>query len=489
VAVITFAMVIGGVWLTRTWFDLTPPEIQLQPEVKQLGSTQTLALKVGDSNSGLSRVKVVLRQGDKEKEVIDKSFPGHRWGRGGREKTAQIPMSLEPRAWGFMDGPAKLIVEARDYSWMGWLRGNRATLERPVTIDMTPLRLTFTSINEFLIQGGTGMVTYQVNKPMAKSGILVNGEFYSGFPISAKDSGKYLAFFAVPYDLPDPMTLELVAVDQGGGEAHTKLLYRLKTKRWRSDKINLSDNFLTQKMAEFQEMNPEYRNLATPLEVFLRVNQDERIKNAGKIQEICSHSQPEQLWQGAFMRLPNSKPMAAFADHRSYMYKGKEVDKQVHLGQDLASLEHAEVPAANNGVVAFTGPLGIYGNSVMLDHGWGLFTLYSHLSQIRVEKGQQVNKGAILGNTGSTGMAGGDHLHFSVLVQGKFVNPLEWWDPHWIKDQVNRQLAIVIPAAATTKPAAAAKARPAAATTKPTEAAPKAKVKHGKKKNSSKTPN
>ena len=149
-----------------------------------------------------------------------------------------------------------------------------------VTIDLTPLRLTFTSINEFLIQGGTGLVTYQVNKPMAKSGILVNGEFFSGFPIKGGDSGKYLAFFAVPYDLPQPLSLELLAVDQGGAEARTKLLYRLKPKRWKADKIKLGDDFLNKKMAEFQEMNPELKNLTTPVEVFLRINQDERGKNA-----------------------------------------------------------------------------------------------------------------------------------------------------------------------------------------------------------------
>jgi murein DD-endopeptidase MepM/ murein hydrolase activator NlpD len=475
--VIALAVIAGGIWLSRSWFDLTSPEIQLRPEIKQLGASQNLTVHITDANSGLSRVRVSLRQENNEKEIVDKTFPGSRWGRGGGEKAADLPLAVEPRAWGFKDGPAKLIIEARDFSWMGWLRGNRGRIEHPVTIDLTPLRLTFTSINEFLVQGGTGLVTYQVNKPMAKSGILVNGEFYPGFPIS-KDSGKYLAFFAVPHDLPQPLALELLAVDLGGVEAHTKLLYRLKTKRWKADKINIDDDFLNRKMTEFQEMNPELKQLATPLEVFLRVNQDERHKNAKVIEEICSRSQPEQLWQGAFLRLPRSKPMAAFADHRSYMYKGREIDKQVHLGQDLASLEHAEVPAGNNGIVVFTGPLGIYGKSVILDHGWGLFSLYSHLSRITVEKGQKVAKGAVLGNTGATGMAGGDHLHFSILIQGKFVNPLEWWDPHWIKDQVNRQLATLAPAAAPAKAVAA----PAASTK---EALPKNKGKKAKKKQSS----
>ena len=192
------AVIVGGIWLARSWFDLTAPEIQLRPEIKQLGYSQNLTVHVTDANSGLSRVKVRLRQEDKEKEIIDKTFPGSRWGRGGPAKRlTDIPVSVEPKAWGFKDGPAKLIVEARDFSWMGWLQGNRGKLEHPVTIDLTPLRLTFTSINEFLIQGGTGLVTYQVNKPMAKSGILVNGEFYSGFPIKSKELGKYLAFFAV----------------------------------------------------------------------------------------------------------------------------------------------------------------------------------------------------------------------------------------------------------------------------------------------------
>jgi murein DD-endopeptidase MepM/ murein hydrolase activator NlpD len=453
-AVVGLALVTGAVWLSRTWFDLAAPTVQLQPEAKLLGVSQTFNLKVTDANSGISLVKVWLRQGSTEREVLFKTYPGRRWGRGGSEHAVEIPFTLEPKAWGFKDGPAELFVEARDYSWMGWLRGNLAKLDQKVTIDLTPLRLTFTSINEFLIMGGTGLVTYQVNKPMAKSGILVNGEFFSGFPIKGGDQGRYLAFFAVPYDLPQPLKLELLAVDQAGAEARTKLLYRLKPKRWKADKINLGDNFLNKKMAEFQDMNPELKNINNPVEVFLKINQDERGKNAQAIQEACSHSRPEQLWQGAFMRLPNSKPMATFADHRSYIYKGREIDKQVHLGQDLASLEKAEVPAANNGIVVFTGPLGIYGRSVIIDHGWGLFSLYSHLSEIKVEKDQKVNKGSILGNTGSTGMAGGDHLHFSIMVQGKFVNPLEWWDPHWIKDQVNRQLASVAPAAATAKPAA-----------------------------------
>jgi murein DD-endopeptidase MepM/ murein hydrolase activator NlpD len=99
---------------------------------------------------------------------------------------------------------------------------------------------------------------------------------------------------------------------------------------------------------------------------------------------------------------------------------------------DIASTARAEVRAANRGKVIYGDYLGIYGNMVLVDHGQGVFSLYSHLSQINVVPGDMVDQKTVLGLTGTTGMAGGDHLHFSILVNGVFVTPKEWWDPHWI---------------------------------------------------------
>ena len=133
--------------------------------------------------------------------------------------------------------------------------------------------------------------------------------------------------------------------------------------------------------------------------------------------------------------------MSSFADRRTYMYLGQEVDRQVHLGFDLASVRQAEVPAANNGVVALAEYFGIYGNAVVLDHGYGLMSLYGHLSSTDVVAGQTVEAGQTLGRTGATGLAGGDHLHFTMLLRGVAVNPLEWWDYGWIRDRIARKLA------------------------------------------------
>jgi murein DD-endopeptidase MepM/ murein hydrolase activator NlpD len=129
-----------------------------------------------------------------------------------------------------------------------------------------------------------------------------------------------------------------------------------------------------------------------------------------------------------------------FADHRTYFYQGKEVDQQVHLGFDLAVTQKIPVLAGNDGRVVFADYLGIYGNCVVVDHGMGVQSLYGHLSSIEVKAGDTVKKDQRIARSGMTGLAGGDHLHFSIQLQGHPVNPVEWWDPHWIEDRVTRKL-------------------------------------------------
>ena len=136
----------------------------------------------------------------------------------------------------------------------------------------------------------------------------------------------------------------------------------------------------------------------------------------------------------------NAKVMSAFADRRTYVYGGREVDQQTHLGFDLAAVAHTPVLAANRGVVRLARYFGIYGNAVVVDHGLGLMTLSAHLSAIDVKEGQSVERGEPLGRTGATGLAGGDHLHFTTLVRGLPVNPIEWWDDHWIRDRITSKL-------------------------------------------------
>jgi len=189
----------------------------------------------------------------------------------------------------------------------------------------------------------------------------------------------------------------------------------------------------------FYSFDPESSNI----EKFLKINQNLRKENAQTFYALREKTSPMQLWKGDWLRLKNAANMARFGDRRKYYYNGQEIDYQVHMGVDLASLANSEVPAANSGSVIFADRLGIYGNTVVIDHGQGLASAYSHLNSINVKIGQEVVKGDIVGLTGQTGLAGGDHLHFAILVNGEFVNPIEWWDPHWVDDNISKKLALL----------------------------------------------
>jgi murein DD-endopeptidase MepM/ murein hydrolase activator NlpD len=263
----------------------------------------------------------------------------------------------------------------------------------------------------------------------------VGDNFFPGHAGYYKDPRIQLAFIGLAYQQGPGTQIWVKAVDQAQNSAKAEVRHYIRKKVFKKDNIRISDRFLNAKV-------PEFENTIAPdsggslVDKFLKINRDLRKANYEKISELVQTTVTTRHWEGKFLRMPGAANQAGFADHRTYNYNGKVIDRQVHLGMDLASVTNAPVPAANSGVIAFSGLLGIYGKTVLIDHGFGLFSMYAHLNRSDVSKGQQVSKGDILGHTGSTGLAGGDHLHFSILVHNTFVNPIEWWDAAWIKNNI-----------------------------------------------------
>ena len=449
-------------WLAVGRLDFDDPTVALKTPVEVVGAKTVLTVAAGDLTSGLKSLKITFSQGDQSKVVLERTFPPG----GGPGETVDIPVTLEPKALGFKEGKAALTVEARDRSWRNLFQGRSASLTREVVIDLVPVSVTFQAVSHLLHAGGTGTIAYRLNKEVKESGVLVGGRFFQGFPNPKGGKGDYVVLFPVPQEGPATFRVELVARPSLGNEVKQAVDLRAKPRRWRHDSLNLSDGFLRKVASSFPVPNPN-----DLLGSFLEVNRNLRRQNHELYQKIGSHSAPQPLWTGAFQRF-YGKPMARFGDRRTYMYQNKAVDQQTHLGEDLASLVNSPVYAGNNGVVVLAEPLGIYGQTVILDHGLGVFSSYSHMSQIGVKVGDKVDKGAVLGRTGTTGLAAGDHLHFAINLQGEFVDPLEWWDPHWLKDQMEGVWAQAgAPAAAAASPGEAkpakAKAKPAKAHGKP----------------------
>jgi hypothetical protein len=266
-----------------------------------------------------------------------------------------------------------------------------------------------------------------------------------------------VAFFALLHDDDITTPIRLVARDPAGNAATAEFAYRAFTSSFARRRLPVDDAFFRKVVPPILEATPSFKlPVDTPEErlgAFLKINGDLRRANEAQIEELARGSSAEMLWRGTFTRMGRAKAEAVFADYRTYVYDGRDIDQQVHLGADLASTRGAAISASNTGMVVFAGFLGIYGNCVVLDHGMGVQSLYAHLSNVTVEVGDRINRGETIGRSGATGLAGGDHLHFTVLVAGRPVNPVEWWDAHWVADRIDRKLveAGIMSASAATK--------------------------------------
>lgn len=353
-------------------------------------------------------------------------------------------------------GQATLKVRASRPVLRG-LRQVSSEASRDIQVRLTPPRVSVVSTHHYVNQGGAEMIVYRASPADVESGVRVGDLMYPGFPGSAAglpDPELKIAFFALLYNQPPDTPMELVARDVAGNESRAQFEHRVFPKRFRNSRIPLDDKFLSRVVPAILQSSPQLQASGTDLlPAFLKINNDLRRMNNDAIAALAKNTAPKVLWEGAFQALGGSQVESSFADFRTYLYGDKEVDRQVHLGFDLAKTANAPVTAANNGVVVMASELGIYGNTVVLDHGLGVQSLYAHLSSFAVKEGDTVKTGQTLGSSGQTGLAGGDHLHFSMMVNGQFVNATEWWDPHWIEDRVMRKLreaGMPAPAAAAT---------------------------------------
>jgi murein DD-endopeptidase MepM/ murein hydrolase activator NlpD len=326
------------------------------------------------------------------------------------------------------EGPAKLIVAAKANDI--WGATAKTTLN--VTVVLRPPLVSADGLQHYINQGGAELVTLEVAGNWTEAGVRVGPYTARSFPMPGQpeDSKQRFSLFPFSYDL-SPETIPVVfARNAAGTEATATFWVKFFPKKFQSSTIELTDENMRKVLAD---MDPNGSgDLVTR---FVHFNRDVRKENNRTIADLRLKTAHKILWSGPFEAILGKRE-SYFADHRAYMYNGKKVDEQVHLGFDIAGHEHMPVKAENSGIVVWAGRLGIYGNAVVLDHGYGLQTMYGHMSRIDVKEGAAVAKLQSMGLSGSTGMAFGDHVHLSMLVEGVQVNPIEWWDEHWIHDRI-----------------------------------------------------
>lgn len=441
---VVFAAVVALLVATVWWVKLEPgpPSIEFENAKDVIGRTAVWDVVVrAKGYPGLRSIAVRLRAGEQSYPLFSAELPAD----GPRETERRVHVETDLASTGIPQGPARLEVEADTRAWH-LLGGSRAALAtRDVTVDTVPPRVELLTTQHNMRLGGTALVLFRLGSDAVDAGVAVGDYYFPAVRGYFTDPDVALALFAVPQNLTADARPVVRAVDAAGNAQVVALPVLIKNRKFPERQLEVDDGFMQRKVPEI--LAAAHKPVPADLkEGYLSVNRDVRREGEERLHAITARSADHPLWTGVFHRQSNAAPMSAFADRRSYLYKGEVIDRQTHLGYDLASLKNAPVEATQDGVVVFADYLGIYGNTVVLDHGLGVFSLYGHLSVIGVQPGQRVHEGDSLGQTGDTGLAAGDHLHFSIMLRGIHVDPVEWWDPLWLRDHVTARLTSFPPA-------------------------------------------
>jgi murein DD-endopeptidase MepM/ murein hydrolase activator NlpD len=444
VVIVLLSLVAVGVFVFAGYRE-GPGVVLTKPE-RFVGAATPLEVDVTAPAGQVGTIQIAFEQNGVLTQIPagDPSSWAHDAGNGVKVAT-QLGRQQVP---GLKNGPAKIIVTASRPVLFG-LRHVERSVTRDVQVRLERPQIAVLSTHHYINQGGAEMIVYRATPSDVTSGVVVGDREYPGYPavgagipgISVADPAVRIAFFALLHDQAPSTPMRLFARDEAGNTATAAFESRVFPKPFKASRIELDDDFLNRVVPAILNGTTEVAPTGPLIDQFVVINRDLRKKNNDTIASFAAKSSPNLLWRGdVFHAFANNAVESAFADRRTYLYQGKEVDHQTHLGFDLASFVHTPVLAANKGTVLFAGELGIYGNAVILDHGMGVQSLYGHLSQVDVAVGANVEKAQPLGKSGITGMAGGDHLHFTMLVNGQMVNPVEWWDAHWIEDRILRKV-------------------------------------------------
>jgi murein DD-endopeptidase MepM/ murein hydrolase activator NlpD len=445
--VLILVLAAGGAYVAGG--RMAGPPIQITKPEKFVGVSTPLEVEVQAPGAHVEDLRIVVEQNGKQFPVYSIAEPqGAQVRQNGADRLVvarEIGKQAVPE---LQNGDAAVVVTASRKVLYG-IRTVVSTARRDVKVRLERPRVSIVSTHHYVNHGGAELVVYRATPEDVTSGVVVGDVEYPGYPASGAaldgvkitDPALRVAFFALLHDQDLKTPIRLYARDEAGNTARADFEYRVFPKPFKRSRIEVTDALVNRVVPAILEGTTEVKPEGDNLAKFLVINGELRRKNNDKIASLAAQTRPELLWKGVvFHPFTNTAVESAFADHRTYIYKGKEVDQQVHLGFDLASFTGTPIVSANRGIVVFAEELGIYGHCVIIDHGMGVQSLYGHLSTIDVKAGQTVEKEQQIGRSGMTGMAGGDHLHFTMLVNGRMVNPVEWWDAHWIEDRILRKI-------------------------------------------------
>ena len=435
--VLLVLLAVGAYMFTAESFERNAPVIQAE-ESMYWNRKDPLKIKISDE-SALKQYEVRVNDGTNEvllaqeiflenvnEKIVNIVYP----------KKAFNGVMLDPRAT-----KLQLTVTATDKSNWNFFQGNSVTEVINIYIDYKRPDINVLANSYSVTRGGSGLVVFQVKDEALESFYVeAAGNRFKAQPY--KKEGYFAVLLAWPFN-KENFVANIVAVDKAGNKRISNIPFYLMAKNYKTSWIQAKDKFIDGKITDLIASEPKFSTVDNRLEKLKTINEDMRLENEDVIHHLAKNVSDEMLdsWKiKKFYPLKNAAKVASFGDHRHYYYEEKEheVSESYHVGLDLASTKMAKIVSSNAGKVVHSDYNGIYGNMPMIDHGLGLYTLYGHCSNILVNVGDEVGAGTVIAQTGKSGLALGDHLHFGVLVQGIEVRPEEWMDSKWIRDNIDK---------------------------------------------------
>ncbi|MDE3198660.1 MAG: M23 family metallopeptidase [Acidobacteriota bacterium] len=421
------------------WFLLSSSAtaITVNPPVTTIGFKTPIRIHE-ENPHGIRFMTLTVEQDGKKYDTriaqapSERIFPDH--GVPARDIPAEVGKSTTPA---LHDGKARITVSAVSNDF----RGKTSSVSFDVDVMTEAPRVSADGAQHYVNQGGSELVTFTPSGAWTESGVKVGDSTFRSFPLPGHPNERF-SLFAMFWNLPADTPMYVYATNPSGAMAKANFWYKVFPKKFRSSTIALESMHMDRLV---NQIDPDHKIPGDTLQRFIYIDNEMRKKNNKTLSDLRLQTADRFLWTGAFLPMVDSTVESRFADDRTYTWKGKPIDHATHLGFDLAKVAHSPIPASNDGKVLWAKDLGIYGNCVVIDHGFGLQSFYGHLSEFLVKEGDMVKKGQIIGKTGSTGLAGGDHLHFGMQVDGVQVNAVEWWDPHWVRDRILSRLGQEMP--------------------------------------------
>nr|WP_257617033.1 M23 family metallopeptidase [Campylobacter pinnipediorum] len=424
-------LVLGCSWyiLTSKEFEKNAPQILIQDKIYWNLKTP-LNVKFKD-DSGVKFLRISMSDGQNNINMLNQLLSNPM-------SEFDVNLTIPKTSFFSIKDKYTMSIEATDTSKWNFFTGNKTNKNVEIILDTTKPDVYVLSNSYSISNGGAAAVVFKATDNDLKDVYIQTNYGKKFIPTPFYKEGYYAALIAWPVSV-DNFSAEVVALDNAGNETKSHIRYFYKKNNYRTSTIPLRDSFLDGKISQLAEVYSKSTKDMSRLEKMKFINEDLRNENTNKISKITSVVSKEMInkfYLNTFYPLKNAKKVADFADHRFYTYNNQQVSEAWHMGLDLASVAAARIISSNDGKVVFVGDNGIYGLNIIIDHGFGLYSLYAHCSSAKVKLNDTVKAGDHIANTGTSGLALGDHLHFGILVQGEEVRPQQWFDNKWMKDNI-----------------------------------------------------